>query len=38
VFERFFRSVGSVKIDKNDVRRFRKFVDKQIDNHRHCRT
>ncbi len=32
VFERFFRSVGSVKIDKNDVRRFREFVDKQIDN------
>jgi Domain of unknown function (DUF1931) len=32
VFERFFRSVGSVKIDKNDVRRFRKFVDEQIDN------
>ena len=32
MFERFFRSVGSVKIDKNDVRRFRKFVDEQIDN------
>jgi Domain of unknown function (DUF1931) len=32
VFERFFRSVGSVKIDKNDVRRFRNFVDEQIDN------
>jgi Domain of unknown function (DUF1931) len=32
VFERFFRSIGSVKIDKNDVRRFRKFVDEQIDN------
>ncbi len=32
VFERFFRSVGSVKIDKNDVRRFRKFVDEHIDN------
>jgi hypothetical protein len=31
VFERFFRSVGSVKIDKNDVRRFREFVDEQID-------
>src|SRR6202022_2068121 len=27
-----FRSIGSVKIDKNDVRRFRKFVDEQIDN------
>jgi hypothetical protein len=32
VFERFFRSIGSVKIDKNDVRRFRTFVDGQIDN------
>jgi Domain of unknown function (DUF1931) len=32
VFERFFRSIGSVKIDKNDVRRFRTFVDEQIDN------
>jgi hypothetical protein len=32
VFERFFRSVGSVKIDKNDVRRLRTFVDEQIDN------
>lgn len=32
MFERFFRSVGSVKIDKNDVRRFRNFVDEQIDN------
>ncbi|AGB26599.1 protein of unknown function (DUF1931) [Mycobacterium sp. JS623] len=31
VFERFFRSVASVKIDKNDVRRFREFVDEQID-------
>lgn len=30
-FERFFRSVASVKIDKNDVRRFRQFVDEQID-------
>jgi hypothetical protein len=30
-FERFFRSVGSVTIHKNDVRRFREFVDEQID-------
>ena len=30
-FERFFRSVASIKIDKNDVRRFRAFVDEQID-------
>src|ERR1700759_772399 len=30
-FERFFRSVASVKIHKNDVRRFRAFVDEQID-------
>ena len=29
VFERFFRSVASIKIDNNDVRRFRKFVDEQ---------
>ncbi|MCW2664156.1 MAG: hypothetical protein JWP83_5308 [Mycobacterium sp.] len=31
VFERFFRSVASIKMDKNDVRRFREFVDEQID-------
>jgi Domain of unknown function (DUF1931) len=31
VFERFFRSVASIKIDKNDVRRVREFVDEQID-------
>jgi hypothetical protein len=31
VFERFFRSVANIKIDKNDVRRFREFVDEQID-------
>jgi hypothetical protein len=31
VFERFFRSVASIKIDKNDVRRFREFVDEQVD-------
>ena len=30
-FERFFRSVASIKIAKNDVRRFRAFVDEQID-------
>ena len=30
-FERFFRSVASIKIDKNDVRRFREFIDEQID-------
>ena len=32
VFERFFRSVASIDIDKNDVRRFREFVDEQLDN------
>jgi hypothetical protein len=31
VFERFFRSVAGIEIDKNDVRRFREFVDEQID-------
>ena len=31
VFERFFRSVASINIDKNDMRRFREFVDEQID-------
>lgn len=31
VFERFFRSVAGVTIHKNDVRRFREFVDEQID-------
>ncbi|BBX42660.1 DUF1931 family protein [Mycobacterium simiae] len=31
VFERFFRSVANIKIDRNDVRRFREFVDEQID-------
>lgn len=30
-FERFFRSVGGIKIAKNDVRRFREFVDQHID-------
>lgn len=31
VFERFFRSVASIQIDNNDVRRFRDFVDQMID-------
>lgn len=31
VFERFFRSVASIDVDKNDLRRFREFVDQQID-------
>jgi hypothetical protein len=31
VFERFFRSVASIDIDKNDVRRFRDFIDEKID-------
>ena len=31
VFERFFRSVASIDIDKNDLRRFRDFVDQMID-------
>jgi hypothetical protein len=31
VFERFFRSVASIDVDKNDIRRFRQFVDEQID-------
>jgi hypothetical protein len=31
VFQRFFRSVASIKIDKNDVRRFREFIDEEID-------
>jgi hypothetical protein len=31
LFQRFFRSVAGIKIDKNDVRRFREFVDEQID-------
>lgn len=31
VFERFFRAVASIDIDKNDVRRFHQFVDGQID-------
>ena len=31
VFVRLFRSAASIDIDKNDVRRFRDFVDEQID-------
>lgn len=31
VFERFFRTVASIDIDKNDVRRFQGFVDELID-------
>lgn len=31
VFQRFFRTVASIKIDKNDVRRFREFIDEEID-------
>lgn len=31
LFQRFFRSVDGIKIDKNDVRRYREFVDEQID-------
>lgn len=32
LFERFFRSAAGIKVDKNDLRRFRDFVDEQIDN------
>jgi hypothetical protein len=31
VFERFFRSVGRIKVDKSDVKRFRDFVDEMVD-------
>ncbi|MDT5178429.1 MAG: hypothetical protein QOJ95_2627 [Mycobacterium sp.] len=31
VFQRFFRSVASIKIDKSDVRRFQEFIDEEID-------
>jgi len=31
LFQRFFRSVASINIDKNDVRRFREFIDEEID-------
>lgn len=31
VFERFFRSVAQLKVDRNDVQRFRDFVDEMVD-------
>jgi hypothetical protein len=31
VFERFFRSVARLELDKNDVKRFRGFVDEMVD-------
>ena len=31
VFERFFRSVAQLKVDKSDVKRFREFVDEIVD-------
>lgn len=31
VFERFFRSVAQLKVDRNDVKRFRDFVDEMVD-------
>ena len=31
LFERFFRSAAGIKVDKSDLRRFREFVDEQID-------
>lgn len=31
VFERFFRSAAGIDIDKQDVRRYRQFVDSMID-------
>jgi hypothetical protein len=31
VFERFFRSVAQLELDKNDVRRFRGFIDEMVD-------
>ena len=31
LFERFFHSAAGIKVDKNDLRRFREFVDEQID-------
>lgn len=30
-FERLFRAAAGVKLDKNDVRRFREFIDERID-------
>jgi len=31
VFERFFRSVAQLKVDRSDVKRFRDFVDEMVD-------
>jgi Domain of unknown function (DUF1931) len=31
LFERFFHSAAGIKIHKNDLRRFREFIDEQID-------
>ena len=31
VFERFFRSVARLELDRNDVKRFRRFVDDMVD-------
>lgn len=31
LFERFFRSAAGIKVDKNDLRRLREFIDEQID-------
>src|ERR1700742_2711255 len=31
LFERFFHSAAGIKVEKNDLRRFRDFVDEQID-------
>ncbi|WP_214367568.1 DUF1931 family protein [Pseudonocardia sp. H11422] len=30
-FERFFRSVGSIDVDKDDLKRFHDFIDEKID-------
>lgn len=31
LFQRFFRTVASIDIDKNDIRRFQAFVDELVD-------
>ena len=31
IFERFFRSAAQLKMDKNDIKRYREFVDAMID-------
>ncbi len=31
LLEHFFHSAAGIKVDKNDLRRFREFVDAQID-------